>query len=202
MTRITLDQFRALFGLPDVQATDGKYADRFDRQILCALSAVYRPHRVLEIGIQEGRTAELLLRVSPWIFRYVGIDVYHDFVPTLPIQRSEVPGEGAAARLAKSDPRLHTLLISGGTAAIECPNRDIGVCDLIYIDADHSYDGVKRDTELADQIINRSEPSVIVWHDYHPSLPGVVRLLDERAATHKRLVHVEATRIAFEILSP
>ena len=41
----------------------------------------------------------------------------------------------------------------------------IGKFDLIFIDGDHSYKGVKKDTENAFKIL-KDEKSIIVWHDY------------------------------------
>ena len=41
----------------------------------------------------------------------------------------------------------------------------LGTCDLVFIDGDHSYDGVRADTEHAFRLL-RDERSVIVWHDY------------------------------------
>lgn len=41
----------------------------------------------------------------------------------------------------------------------------IGKFDLIFIDGDHSYEGVKSDTRNAFKIL-KDENSVIVWHDY------------------------------------
>lgn len=40
-----------------------------------------------------------------------------------------------------------------------------GKCDVVFIDGDHHYDAVKRDTALAYQLL-KDETSVIVWHDY------------------------------------
>jgi len=37
--------------------------------------------------------------------------------------------------------------------------------DLIFIDGDHSYEGVKRDTENAFRLL-KDKRSIIVWHDY------------------------------------
>ena len=36
---------------------------------------------------------------------------------------------------------------------------------LVFVDGDHSYDGVRADTEHAFRLL-RDERSVIVWHDY------------------------------------
>ena len=37
--------------------------------------------------------------------------------------------------------------------------------DMIFIDGDHSYDAVKKDTENAFKIL-KDDNSIIVWHDY------------------------------------
>jgi predicted O-methyltransferase YrrM len=41
----------------------------------------------------------------------------------------------------------------------------LGTCDLVFVDGDHSYDGVRADTEHAFRLL-RDERSTIVWHDY------------------------------------
>lgn len=38
-------------------------------------------------------------------------------------------------------------------------------CDLVFIDGDHSYEGVRSDTQSALRLL-RDRSSVIVWHDY------------------------------------
>lgn len=40
-----------------------------------------------------------------------------------------------------------------------------GKCDVVFIDGDHHYDAVKRDTKIAFNLL-KDENSVIVWHDY------------------------------------
>jgi predicted O-methyltransferase YrrM len=41
----------------------------------------------------------------------------------------------------------------------------VGKFDLVFVDGDHSYDGVKADTQNAFSVL-RNRNSVIVWHDY------------------------------------
>ncbi len=41
----------------------------------------------------------------------------------------------------------------------------IGKFDLIFIDGDHSYEGVKKDTENAFRVL-KDDNSIIIWHDY------------------------------------
>jgi hypothetical protein len=77
-----------------------------------------------------------------------------------------------------------------------------GTCDLVFIDGDHSYDGVRSDTEHAFRLL-RDDRSVIVWHDYVRSSSldvewGVLAgLLDGApAGAAKHLYHVSNTLCA------
>lgn len=49
--------------------------------------------------------------------------------------------------------------------------------DYIFIDADHSYDAVKNDTEKSLKML--APGGVIIWHDYAPKSPGVYGYLQE-----------------------
>lgn len=41
----------------------------------------------------------------------------------------------------------------------------IGKYDMVFIDGDHHYDSVRKDTETAFKLLN-NDKSIIVWHDY------------------------------------
>jgi hypothetical protein len=195
MNSISLPLFRTLFGWEHHLAIDGKYADINDRQVLNTLNAFRQPARVLEIGVNEGRTAELLLRTSPWITHYCGVDVFDTFLPAWEYQRSEVPGKNMVAHLVK-DPRLHTVLSTVGTydGIQQLTGRDF---NFIYIDADHSHEGVARDTAIARSVA--APGATLVWHDYAPDIMGVVNYLNEQSA-RESIIHVQNTRIVFQFL--
>jgi predicted O-methyltransferase YrrM len=197
MTSINLPLFRTIFGWQHDLAVDGKYADTNDRQVLNSLNAFRQPRRVLEIGINEGRTAELLLRTSPWIQHYCGIDVYPDFQPAWDHQRPEIPGPNKIAHLV-SDNRLAIVMSNVGTydGIQSLTGTDF---DLIFIDADHTHAGVARDTAIALSVATPG--ACIVWHDYASDVPGVRQFLDERAI-REPVIHVTGTRIAFQFLQP
>jgi predicted O-methyltransferase YrrM len=57
--------------------------------------------------------------------------------------------------------------------------------DVVYIDADHSYESVKEDTSL---YLNKVKPGgFICGHDYNSgSWPGVVKAVDELSAIMKK----------------
>jgi len=57
-----------------------------------------------------------------------------------------------------------------------------GPYDLIYIDAAHTYEGIKSDTELVLQCL--APGTVVIWDDYNGWWTGVNRYLDELDQTH------------------
>jgi len=73
--------------------------------------------------------------------------------------------------------------------------------DLIFIDGDHSYEGVRSDTNKVIPFL-RDENSIIVWHDYayNPEKPRhsvIAAILDGLPkAMHGQLFHVSNTMCA------
>ena len=52
-----------------------------------------------------------------------------------------------------------------------------GKIEFAFIDGSHAYDYVKNDTSVALLLVTK--PSLIVWHDYTPCWPGVIKHLEE-----------------------
>lgn len=57
------------------------------------------------------------------------------------------------------------------------PLMDKESCDLVFIDADHSYDGVKRDIRGWKDRVKRG--GILAGHDYSPEYDGVRRAVNE-----------------------
>lgn len=76
--------------------------------------------------------------------------------------------------------------------------------DLIFVDGDHSYEGVKSDTKNVYNL-RKNEKSVIVWHDYgfdsetvrHSTLKAILDGIPRDK--HKNLYHVSNTMCAVYI---
>ena len=69
--------------------------------------------------------------------------------------------------------------------------------DLIFIDACHAYEFVKKDTENALKSVKRG--GCIIWHDFYPDVSrwtGVFRAVSEFAVNHPGVVHVRGTHFA------
>jgi predicted O-methyltransferase YrrM len=61
-----------------------------------------------------------------------------------------------------------------GDSASELSKFDNGYFDIIYVDADHSYNGAKRDIEIA-----LKKGKLITGHDYSGKFPGVMKAVNE-----------------------
>ena len=77
----------------------------------------------------------------------------------------------------------------------------LGKYDMVFIDGDHHYDSVKKDTETAFKLL-KNERSIIVWHDYGLD-PETIRwdvlaaILDGAPAEkRKHIYHVSNTLCA------
>ena len=216
---MSLETFFALFGqglaAPIPEFPDGPPTDR---QCLLSLCRTFRPRRVLDIGIRYGTTAYLLLRECPWIEEYWGVDCGHEYKMGIWTQHGEHPDcvghdggagqdhaiwreDGTECGKWVDDERFVLKVLPNGSHDID-PEK-CGQFDLIFIDGDHSFEGVWFDTKLARKIVSR--PGIIAWHDYkrgdpNPGAGGAHDVIDFLNRRERRKIHkVQGTCLAFEI---
>lgn len=175
-----------------------RYMNAGELEVLVALARQVRAETVIEFGCNEGRTAKALLLNVPSIARYVGVDVPPGTALRLAVQRREVPAR--AGHLAADDPRFTLALRPNGTRDLS--PEELPRADLVFIDGDHSWQGVLHDTMLATALVRAG--GVIVWHDYHNQgtveVRDVLELLDglaARAGFGRRIMHVDGTWLAY-----
>jgi predicted O-methyltransferase YrrM len=162
-------------------------------ETIVALVRLVEPQTMVEIGVNTGRTARVILGEFPRLQQYIGIDVEPGYVPVLPAQRNEVPNKPGIQ--AAADPRFRLLLAPRGS--LDLGPADLGPADAVFIDGDHSAEVVMLDTALARAIVQPG--GIIIWHDYH-DLPGIeVReVLESFSAAGHSIMHVAGTWLAFE----
>lgn len=155
-----------------------------------------RPKRVIEFGVNAGRTARAILTTVPGIERYIGIDVPPGFSTALAVQRGEV--DAAPGHLVAGDARLQLMILPHGSHDLAV--GDLPACDAAFIDGDHSRAGVLHDTALAKAAVRPG--GIVIWHDDHDLGTVDVRaVLDEmHAYGEATAVHVEGTWLAFELV--
>jgi predicted O-methyltransferase YrrM len=128
---------------------------------------------VVEIGVNEGRNAQVLLSRDNDITRYIGIEVPPTYKPSLAVQAKEVPR--LPGRLAAHDFRFELIIRPRG--AFDVSADELPPADVVFIDGDHSWEAVVADTALAMAITKPG--GLIVWHDYHElGTVDVKRVLD------------------------
>jgi predicted O-methyltransferase YrrM len=120
----------------------------------------------LEIGVFEGETAQHLIKALPKGGQYVGIDINDYRTPATKLYMQE-GGKSIDFVLGNSLEELTKL-----------PKAHF---DLIFIDADHSFEHVLQEFKLAETLV--SEDGVIILHDtIHLEGP---RMLVEYATYYK-----------------
>jgi hypothetical protein len=165
--------------------------------IAALVRLVGEPRAMVEIGVNTGRTACVMLREFPSLETYTGVDVEPDYVPVLEAQRGEVPRNPGVH--ATADPRFRLLISPRGS--LDLSPGDLGPADAIFIDGDHSAAIVMHDTALARAIVRPG--GIIIWHDYH-DLRGIeVRdVLESSRRDGHDIQCVEGTWLAFERNQP
>ena len=120
-------------------------------------------------SILEGTGVELLYGVDPYRHRRD-----YDDPMNLPQAAFDTLHQRTLDRLARFGGRYrHIREMSDGAI----PQID-GLVDFVYIDAEHSYEGVKRD--LGVWFGKVREGGIFSGHDYeHPQFPGVKKAVDE-----------------------
>ncbi len=119
-----------------------------DIAMLLKLVVCTQPKRLMEIGSFRGYTALFFAQHTAPDAQIVTVDYY--------------PEHGEAYRETPYASKIERRV--GKTSAELFKSDSKGSYDLIFIDADHAYEGVKNDTELVLPLI--SPTGFVVWHDY------------------------------------
>jgi len=173
--------------------TSGLSTTLLDLKVLRALCLHSQAKNVLEFGVRFGHTANFLLSQSSYIQKYIGIDVPPDFKTTKQSQQSEVPNViGSVCK----DHRYQSVILKNGTKDLE-ENPFIFGCsfDFIFVDADHSMDGISRDTKIAEKLINPN--GIIVWHDFSNE-EDVTSFLNNKSLSDDKITYVVNSLCCFK----
>ena len=160
---------------------------------LAALARSSEPSLAFEIGTNRGRSTRLIAEMAPEHAKVYTLD--------LPPERmldgkcfKEARGEFIGEEFRNHPARSKITQLYGDSKTFDFSPFH-GRCDFIFIDGDHSYEGVKADTDHALKMLKPG--GIIVWDDYHPVYgPGVMRCLEELARTTP--VHqIKGTRFGY-----
>lgn len=144
------------------------HANKVDMLFVCAIAKHRKARRILEFGTYLGRTTYHLTYASPSA---------HVTTVALPDAQAAVYGAfevGSFYRGTAREKRITELRLDSGQLDEQEYERRF---DFILIDGDHSYEGVRSDSEKAFKMLRRG--GAILWHDFAPKTPGVVRYARE-----------------------
>lgn len=138
---------KAAFGLTQIQSEITGFIQ---------LAAKIDPHHICEIGVEKGGTNFLLSQSLPAVKLIVGIDLF-------------VKGRTRLRNFSRPDQELR--YINGSSYASRTVGRFRRILgsrtlDVLFIDGDHSYEGVKRDFLSYREFVRNG--GLIAFHDICP----------------------------------
>jgi predicted O-methyltransferase YrrM len=146
---------------------ESPHANHTDMVYVCGMASAASARRIFEFGTYRGQTTCGLAAVCK------DAQIY-----TLNLPPDDDPRYAPfiGMYIARSPDRDRiTQIFSDSRTFDTTPYRES--MDYIFIDGDHSYEGVKNDTEKALQLLKPG--GIIVWHDYAAKSPGVLKYLAE-----------------------
>ncbi len=173
--------------------------------VLSSLVAVRRPRRIFEFGTFVGKTTFHLASNAPadaTIFTLdLPVDGFEGYLAHAPYDRDLlVEGRrrevGACFRGTTAAGKIHQLFCDSRSFD-ESPYR--GTIDLVFVDADHTYDSVRSDTLKALRMLGDSPVRLILWHDTYAGSEAERALFDLRAETGP-VARIRGTSLA--VLTP
>ncbi len=172
-----------------------RYTSIYELAVVCALADLHKREKTfLEIGTNEGRsTKNIAAALSDWSIETVDLPLEQGRTVEK-WQEIELLPANEVGKFCRGDPRIRVHL---GHADEIFKDRRFGA---VFVDGDHSIEGVRRDTELAMRIAD----GVIIWHDYRPEDPrmGVAPYLDSLIEKGVSWHRVPRTAVAYALWPP
>lgn len=169
---------------------------------LLTLSAICkhtRPLRIFEIGTYTGSSTLLMAMSAPSEVEIFTLDLDpYEGVDHPEAQNPQSSIVGSSYRGMPLERNIHQLLGDSLTFDYKPFHNSI---DLVLIDANHTYDFVKADTEKAFRLLRPG--GIIIWDDYvwdplYPECIGVSQRVHELAESH-RINQIAGTRLAIYV---
>lgn len=169
--------------------------------LIATVLAAHGAQRGVEVGVSFGGNAESLLTRCR-LERLYGVDAYRrrpDYDDPANVSQAEFDAIYAYAleRLSLFGDRCVLIRALSEEAARAVPDD----MDFVYLDADHSFDGVRAD--LRRWFGKVRVGGIICGHDYgHPSFPGVKQAVDAFLTRFGWPVHVEGEGVWWTVKKP
>jgi len=174
----------------------GTSVDLYELICICALARQMRPRIAFEVGTFDGNTAVNIAANAPDDCKVLTLDLPEDWdgslgisVPSNYNNVTDRSGVGSQIRGSGLENRIEQIF--GDSASFDW-DRLPQPLDFVFIDGNHYYDYVRKDTENA--LHHVVSGGCIVWHDYG-AYPDVSQVVDQ-ASSKLDITAVQGTRLA------
>lgn len=143
------------------------HENHMDMMFVVAAAKLRKAKRIFEFGTYMGRTTCGLASISETVKVFtLNLPPNEDYRygPYIGKLIQDSPYKGQIEQLFSDSRKFDT-------------TRYASSMDYIFVDADHSYEGVRNDTLKAFEMLKAG--GMIIWHDYAPKSPGVFGYLQE-----------------------
>jgi len=132
---------------------------------------------IVEIGSYSGRSSSLLgMLARDNNYNLTCVDCFVDFAPGF--SSSKEMEEGFHKNMQRVEAK-YKLLVMKSEKAVNIYKDEI---DLLFIDGDHRYEGVKTDCQL--WLPKLKPEGIVAFHDYYGSWEGVKKAVDEETSDY------------------
>ena len=150
-----IDKILGAFSTYDMEALDS------------GLKRLKKGDTYVEVGTQHGRSIYCATQLAPKGVKFVAVDIY------------DPPGTD---KLMSRDKFFKSTGLDKQVTYINKPSAEAaadweGTIDMMFIDADHSYEGVKLDVDSWTKFVKPG--GYLYFHDADETSPGVVQLVKE-----------------------
>jgi hypothetical protein len=169
-----------------------------DLKIIYRTASSIKPGTILEIGTFLG-WATVGLFVNAIYADVYTIDIHKEMGKKVPgYQKFEVlPKDKVGQAFKDKIPGIHQILGDSRNAETYSLLKGKTV-DLVFIDGNHSFEAVLRDTRNVLRFVRKK--SIIFWHDFN-EVTGVKKALNELVCADRlKIYHIDKTWLAFSIV--
>lgn len=164
---------------------------------ICMIAKFVRPTQVFEIGTFNGiTTLQLAINTPPWTKIHT-LDLPDDSLTQFKlnwldkiVNRKRTLGSRFLNDLTSDKKKIHQILHDSATFDFA---PYYGSVELVFIDAGHDYENVKKDTENALKMLSSS--GVILWDNYGDILSPEVTLYLGELAEKLPIYHLKGTNL-------
>jgi predicted O-methyltransferase YrrM len=151
----------------------------WDLLAACLIARHASPKTCFEIGTGFGRTTHHLALNTDTDTRIFSLDISDDAV---------------VGRIFANQPTADRITKLTGDSKTFAFDQWLGKIDLVFVDGDHSFDGVCSDTDLAFKLV--APGGCILWDDFDPGWPGVIKALKQHSRANS-MRHIVGTKLVY-----